>query len=239
MYNLSMLNNIKIEICVGNIDDAISAFNYPIDRVELNSAIELGGLTPSVNSLKILKDKNIPYIASMVRCRCGNFIYSELEYEEMFKDAKDLLEEGSDGIVFGFLNEDRTINIDKTMEMISLIKSYGKDAIFHRAFDELDDQELGIQILIDLGIDRILTGGSYKDLNIIEGSKRIGELQKKFGSKIELLPGGGVRVSNIKEVINNVGSYQIHMTSKKELESGNLGLDENQLKDLLNEINNI
>lgn len=234
-----MLNNIKIEICVGNIDDAIKAFNYPIDRAELNSAIELGGLTPSINELKILKENNVPYICSMVRCRGGNFVYSNLEYSQMFKDAKDLLENGSDGIVFGFLNEDRTINIDMTMDMISLIKSYGKDAIFHRAFDELDDQELGIQILIDLGIDRILTGGSYKDKDIIEGSKRIGKLQEKYGSQIELLPGGGVRKENIKEVLNNVGSRQIHMTSKKTLGSGNLGLDETQLVSMLKEIESL
>ena len=61
-----MINNIKIEICINNVDDAIKASKYPIDRIELNSAIELGGLTPTVETLKVLKGTIKPKICCMV-----------------------------------------------------------------------------------------------------------------------------------------------------------------------------
>ena len=105
-----MINNITIEICIGNLDDALTASSYPIDRIELNSALELGGLTPSLETLKYLRQHIDTKICCMVRPRGGDFHYTENEFEVMLKDAKNLLENKADGIVFGFLHEDRTID---------------------------------------------------------------------------------------------------------------------------------
>ena len=75
----------------------------------------------------------------------------------MYADAKLLLENGADGIAFGFLNEDYTIDIPKTEHMVSIIKQYNKEAVFHRAFDCTDDPYSSIETLIKLKIDRVLT----------------------------------------------------------------------------------
>lgn len=234
-----MINDIKIEICLGNIQDVSVLNSYPIDRIELNCALELGGMTPSLNTLvEAKKATDIP-IMCMVRCRGGNFCYSKEEYEVMRKDAKMLLENGADGIVFGFLNEDRTINIEESRKMVELIKSYNRQAVFHKAFDETDDLEESTRILIDLGIDRILTSGRAVYPDILEGCRRINALQEKYGDKIELLPGGGVRVENIKDVITTANTHQVHMTSKKTYDGNYIGLDETQLINLLDKVREI
>ena len=134
-----MVNNIKIEICCGNIDDVIGAAKFPIDRIELNSGMELGGLTPTVATLKKAKEVTDAAIVCMTRTRTAGFFYTQAAYEVMLEDAKILLENGADGIVFGFLNEDNTIDMTRTKEITALIKSYGKEAIFHKAFDMAKD----------------------------------------------------------------------------------------------------
>lgn len=231
IYNLIMINNTKIEICIGNIDDAITASKYPIDRIELNSALELGGLTPSLNTLITLKKTITTPLCCMVRPRGGDFAYTDLEFETMLKDAKLLLDNGADGIVFGFI-KDNKIDGARTSKMVKLIHSYNRQAIFHKAFDEIDDLDDALKTLIELKIDRVLTGGGLDSDHIVEGAKVIGNLQDKYGDKIELLPGGGVRINNIVDVVSNAKSHQVHMTSKRSINGYTL-LDEEQLIELL------
>jgi len=239
MYNESMIKDVAIEICIGNIDDAIRASKYPIDRIELNSALELGGLTPSIETLKYLKSKIDTKICCMVRPRGGDFHYSETEFEIMLKDAQNLLEAGADGIVFGFLNEDKTINKTRTTKMSELIASYQKEAVFHKAFDETPDKDEACQTLIDCHIARVLTSGGAVYPYILDGCRVIARLHQRFGNRLQFLPGGGVRIENIREVITVSGSGQIHMTAKKNAEGGYLFLDEQQLERMLEEISSL
>ena len=239
MYNESMIKDITIEICIGNVDDAIRASRYPIDRIELNSALELGGLTPSIETLKYLKSKIDTKICCMVRPRGGDFHYTETEFEVMLKDAKDLLEAGADGIVFGFLNEDRAINKTRTLKMSELISSYHKEAVFHKAFDETPDKDAACETLIDCHITRVLTSGGAVYPYILDGCRVVRRLYEKFGKSLQFLPGGGVRIENIGDVIATAGSGQVHMTAKKNAEGGYLSLDELQLERMLEEISSL
>ena len=233
-----MINNITIEICLGNIQDVKTLNNYDVDRIELNSALELGGLTPSINTLIEAKKVSTKKIVCMCRCRGGNFVYNDDEYDVMFKDAKVMLENNADGIVFGFLNSDNTINVNKTSQMVELIHSYNKEAIFHKAFDELENIDEGCKILNDLGINRILTSGKAVYPDILKGCDEINKLHIKYPN-IQLLPGGGVRINNVKDVVQTCKTGQVHMTSKKTYDGNYIGLDEKQLIELLNQIRSI
>lgn len=208
-----MIRDIKIEICCGTIDDCLVASNYPIDRIELNCALELGGLTPSVSTLLMAKEKVRQPICCMVRPRTAGFVYSETEIENMMMDARALLEAKADGIVFGFIHKDHTIDKESTLKMVKLIHSYGKEAIFHKAFDECEDLFKACETLIECNIDRILTGGGK--CAIQEGSKVIGQLQDQFGDKIELLVGGGITPNNITSIAKTCHTSQLHMTAKQ------------------------
>lgn len=234
-----MINNILIEICIGNIKDAIIASKYPIDRIELNSALELGGLSPSLETLKYLKENIDTKICCMVRPRGGDFLYNNIEFETMLKDAQNFLDAKTDGIVFGFLNENKQVDIDRTKKMCELIHSYNKEAVFHKAFDECIDLNKAIEDLIECGVDRILTSGATVYPDILKGCEKIKELNDKYGDKIELLPGGGVRIDNVKDVIKTTNCKQIHTTSKKQNPGQYLELDEVQLQTILKEISSL
>lgn len=223
----------KIEICCGSIDDVLLASTHPIDRIELNSALELGGLTPTLSTLKMAKETVKQPIVCMVRPRGAGFVYSEKQIENMLMDAKALLDEKADGIVFGFLRKDHTIDKEKTKRMVELIHSYGKEAIFHKAFDECVDMEQACLDLIECRVERILTGGGK--CSIAEGSRIIGELHEKYGNQIEFLPGGGVTPDNILEILENTKSNQIHMTAKQTFydDGSYVAVDEMTLKKAL------
>ena len=198
-----MINNIKVEICCGTIDDCLVASKHKVDRIELNSAFELGGLTPSIATLRMAKKMIDLPICCMVRPRTSGFMYTEPQIESMVMDEQILLEEIADGIVFGFLNKDHTVDKELTKKMVDLIHSYGKEAVFHKAFDECYDLEKAIVDLIDCKVD------------IITGSKVCGDLQDKYGDKIQILVGGGVRIHNINDIVNLSHTGQVHMTAKQ------------------------
>ena len=231
-----MINNTKIEICIGNVTDALKAAEYPIDRIELNSALELGGLSPAKETLCYLKKKIAVPICCMVRPRGGDFFYDEIEFKLMLKQAKSFLKNGADGIVFGFLREDHTVDTERTKKMVKLIHSYKKEAIFHKAFDAVPDQFEAIDQLYELGIDRILTGDGESSQSIVKGSKKIHELYEHLDEKIQLLPGGGVRIENAAQVLKTARTGQIHMTSKKTNPGGYIELDTEQLEAILKKI---
>ena len=208
-----MKNGITVEICTGSLSDVMAAVSVrETDRIELNCALELGGLTPSLSTLKQavrLTDK--PVIA-MVRPRGAGFVYNRAEKHTMYEDALIFLENGAAGIVFGSLDEDQTVDEDFTAEMVRLIHSYGKQAVFHKAFDETPDLSAACETLIRLGIDRILTSGGRPDVS--SGSAMISHLLSVYGGRIEILPGGGVSEKNIREVLRTTGAKQIHMSAK-------------------------
>lgn len=235
-----MINNKLIEVCLGNIQDVEKLNKYPVDRIELNSAIELGGLTPSLNTLIAARKISKLKIVCMVRSRGGDFNYSDIEYDAMYEDAKLLLENGADGIVFGFLNEDLSFNEKQMKRFADLAKKYNKEAICHKAFDVMtSDINKDVEKLIEFGITRVLTSGRAVYPDIISGSKVINELNKKYGDKIQFLPGGGIRIENVKDVYNICGTNQAHMTSKKTYKGDYLGLDEDQLQKILEKIREI
>lgn len=211
-----MIKNLLIEVCAGSIEDCIVANEFDIDRIELNSALELGGLTPSIATLINAKTVSKVPICCMVRPRTAGFLYTEKEFESMLEDADLLLKNDADGIVFGFLNEDNTINKERTNKMVRLIHSYDKEAIFHKAFDATPDKIVAVETLIDCKVNRILTSGGQNYPNINEGYPILNTLIKDYSDKITILVGGGVRDFNIKEIIEETNCKEIHMTASHE-----------------------
>lgn len=202
-----------LEICAGSYYDALEAFKGKADRIELNSALHLGGLTPSLASLILTKKNTNLKVICMIRPRGGGFSYNDEDTLTMYEDAKILLQNGADGIAFGFLNEDYTIDIPKTEHMVSIIKQYNKEAIFHRAFDCTDDPYSSIETLIKLKIDRVLTSGQKN--KAMEGKELIKDLQFKYGNQIEILAGSGINSTNALDLINYTKINQVHSSCKE------------------------
>lgn len=204
---------VLVEICCGSYYDACQAALGGAGRIELNSALMLGGLTPTTATLAMVKEQ-LPQlkVISMVRPRGAGFCYGEEDYRVMVAECRELLAAGTDGIAFGCLEENGYPDLKKNEGLIEMIKKAGKEAVFHRAFDCTPDPYEAVRQLIRLGADRILTSGQ-KD-KAMEGAVLLTQLQKEFGSQIQFLAGSGVNAGNAAELIRKTGVTQIHSSCK-------------------------
>lgn len=201
-----------IEICCGSYYDAMQAYLGGAKRVELNSGLHLGGLTPSIGALRLTKKNTDLKVICMIRTRGAGFHYLPEDFETLLEDCRILMENGADGIVFGCLDENGNIDIKQNKQIISIIKEYNGEVVFHRAFDCVSNPYEAIETLIELGVDRVLTSGLKA--KAMEGKELIKELQEKYGDKIEILAGSGMNASNAKEMMDYTGIYQVHSSCK-------------------------
>lgn len=201
-----------VEICTGSYADCMAAFHGGAERVELNSALSVGGLTASVAVLRCVKKETTLKVICMVRPRAGGFCYDEAETKIMMEEARLLLENGADGIAFGFLHADGTVHRERTLQMSELIHSSGKEAVFHRAFDVTKDPFQAMEVLLSCKIDRLLTSGQRA--KAMQGAELIAQLQDRFGDRIEILAGSGVNAQNAGELLARTGIRQVHSSCK-------------------------
>lgn len=201
-----------VEICTGSYADCMAAFHSGAERVELNSALSVGGLTASVAVLRRVKKETTLKVICMVRPRAGGFCYDEAETKIMMEEARLLLENGADGIAFGFLHADGTVHRERTLQMSELIHSFGKEAVFHRAFDVTKDPFQAMEVLLSCKIDRLLTSGQRA--KAMQGAELIAQLQDRFGDRIEILAGSGVNAQNAGELLARTGIRQVHSSCK-------------------------
>lgn len=207
------MKNIKIEACCGSVRDVLVADKLNFDQIELNSSLEMDGMTPSLGSLIKAKEVTDIPIFPMVRARPQGFNYTEEDYQSMLYDAKKFIEYGADGIVFGFLNADASINKERVKAMVEIIGD--KDVIFHRTFDFTKDLEESIKILIELKVDRVLTSGGQNE--ILDNLDILKKLQEDYGDKIEIIIGGGIRPYNVKKVLEYTKIKQVHFSGRQKI----------------------
>jgi copper homeostasis protein len=203
------MTRILLEIVALTVEDCIAAEGGGADRIELCAAITTGGLTPSLGTLiEARKWTRIPIMA-MVRPRAGGFCYSEEDFAVMRRDAALLLEHGADGIVLGLLHSDAGINTTRCRQMLEI--AGGKQTVFHRAFDVVPEPIHALDQLIELGFTRVLTSGQKK--SAVDGRDRLHLLTAHARGRIEVMPGGGIRPHNVGQIVQTVGSTQVHLTA--------------------------
>ncbi len=202
---------ILLEVATASAEDVVTASEGGADRVELNSALMLGGLTPSLGTLIESRARSAIPIIAMVRPRSGGFAYSEGEFATMLRDADLLLEHGATGLAFGILTADGRIDIPRTHRIIEQIGSI-HDAVFHRAFDVTPDPFAALEVLIDLGVRRVMTSG--QEDSAYNGVSRIAELILRAAGRIEILPAGGINQFTIDDVLVRTGCDQVHASLK-------------------------
>lgn len=182
------MGKVLLEVCCGSADDVIQACKAGADRVELNCDLFHGGLTPTLGALIAAKrEADIPVVA-MVRPREGGFCYTGTEFAAAVEDGKLLLSHGADGLAFGFLLEDGTLDVERTRILVNLAREAEKDAVFHRAIDVVPDWREALDTLIQLGVTRVLTSG--QEPNVPQGAQTIREMVDYAAGRIEILPGG-------------------------------------------------
>jgi len=199
-----------VEVCANSYESAINAELGGANRIELCKDLHLDGLTPDDEiAKKTINELNIP-VFILIRPREGDFNYSNEEYELMKADIVKFKEMGCKGIVSGVLNDDKTIDLERTKELVELTRPL--EFTFHRAFDIVTDPFKELENLIEIGIDRVLTSGQ-KD-KAFDGLDLLKKLNKKAGDKIKIMPGSGISNNTIKnfDLFN-----EIHGSFKKDI----------------------
>ena len=209
----------KLEIACFNLESAIIAQDNGADRVELCANMKEGGTTPDFEITKAVRNTLSIDLNVMIRPRGGNFVYSDFEFEQMKSEISAFKKLEVDGFVFGILNEDGSLNELQNAELVALANPL--PCTFHRAFDGIKNKFQALESVIECGFKTILTSG--EETNVIEGIDVLATLVEKANDRITIMPGGGLRSTNIgllKEKTKAVFYHSSAITDSSETANG-------------------
>ncbi len=212
----SVPENVCVEICVESLEGARAAVQAGITRIELCTGLELGGLTPSPGMVEAVLELPIETVV-LIRPRAGDFVYDALEVEVMARDIRILRDMGVNAFAIGALRPVGSLDRDCLERLIGAADVPGKAAASfccHRAFDGARDPSASLELLVELGFDRLLTSGQKQDAFI--GAPLIAELVRKAPSSLAIMPGGGIRPHNLVEILRTTGAQNIHFSARTE-----------------------
>lgn len=199
----------KIEIASFSVVSAIIAQQNGADRVELCADMHLGGTTPLLEDIKAVRKSITIDLNVMIRPRGGNFVYTAEEFAMMKQEIEAIKGTGANGFVFGILNVDNSVNIAQNKELVDW--AYPLPCTFHRAFDAVDDMKQSLEDVISCGFTTILTSGCK--VNVDEGLTNLKQLVEWSAGRIVIMPGGGLRSTNIMKISEATGAPYFHSSA--------------------------
>jgi len=216
-----------LEIAVFNIQSAMLAAQSGADRIELCENPYDGGTTPSYGTLITVREKIAIPVFPIIRARGGDFFYTDDEFAVMQKDVLLCKQLGFEAVVIGLLNKVAGIDTERTKRLVEM--AYPLEVTFHRAFDRTKDAFQSLEDIIECGCQRILTSGQVPDA--YDGKDLIKKLVEQADDRIIIMPGSGVRSSNIKALADYTGATELHSSARKNIDSAmefiNEGMQEN------------
>lgn len=201
-----------VEVCANGVESCLAAQEGGADRVELCAGIPEGGTTPSYGEIMVARRVlTTTRLHVIIRPRGGDFLYSDLEVERMAADITVCQELGVDGVVFGCLRADGTIDVERNRYLMECAS--GMSVTMHRAFDRTADPALALEQVIDLGFDRILTSGQQPQA--IRGVDLLAKLNRQAAGRITLMAGSGVNEQNIRTIRDVTGLHEFHFSGRE------------------------
>ena len=193
-----------IECCCTSVAEVNEAVAGGASRIELCENLETGGVTPSRDLIReVLSVCPLP-VNVLIRPRGGDFVFSDNETSRMIEDIVFCRQAGAAGIVSGALLADGSVDTGTMHKLISAARPLS--VTFHRAFDCCNDPYRAIEDIIALGCDRLLTSGL--SASAFEGRELIRELVTIAGDRIVVMPGAGIRPSNIAYIDRATGARE-------------------------------
>ncbi|HMD14036.1 MAG TPA: copper homeostasis protein CutC [Bacteroidota bacterium] len=202
-----MFTSTLLEISLDSVKSAVAAERGGAQRVELCDNLDAGGTTPNRETIELARKKITVGLHVMIRPRPGDFCYSESEFDSMKKDIAAVKKLGVDGVVFGILKKDRTVDTERTKILIDLAKPMS--TTFHRAFDVASDPVRALEDIISAGCYRLLTSGQQPTAE--EGLPLIAKLIELAGKRIVIMPGCAINAQNAKVILEKTGATEIHI----------------------------
>lgn len=199
-----------LEVCVDSLAGLEAALAGGAGRLEVCSRLDLDGLTPTTEllerALSAARPLSVP-VHAMVRSRANTrFTPDAREFAELATDLLRVKEQGADGAVFGILTPDGRVDRERTQDLVWRARPLA--VTFHRAFDRVKDPRRELEVLIEIGVERVLTSGGAP--NALAGLATLAELARQSAGRITILPGGGVRPENAREILARTGALELH-----------------------------
>lgn len=209
------------EICAVNLQSARAAERAGAHRLELCSALDGGGLTPSAGMIHaVVQSVNLP-AHILIRPREGNFCYDKYELDLMLDDVRFCREAGAAGVVIGVLTRQGDLDLHA---LEALRDAAGPlDVTCHRAFDYARDPFAALESLVALGFRRILSSGQAT--TAFEGRFLLKQLVEKAAGRITVMPGAGISPKNIRDIAADTGAQEFHLTGRRKVVQPNPGGD--------------
>lgn len=194
-----------LEVCVDTANGLAAAIAGGADRIELCSALSLGGLTPSAGFMKQAASAPIPVFA-MIRPRAGDFIFSDAEINSMQRDIEVAKDAGLAGVVLGASNADNTLDMSALSSLLSSAEGLG--ATLHRAVDLAPDMEEAVDQAVTLGFERILTSGG--ELSADAGRDTLRKMYNRAAGQLSIMAGSGVTEKTARTILDAVPLHELH-----------------------------
>lgn len=198
-----------LESCCTDVEQIRRAQEAGARRIELCEKLAVGGVTPSAELLKAaISVAKVP-VNVLVRPRGGDFVFSAAEADTMLRDIELCREAGAAAVVIGAL--DNRGDVDMPLMRRLCDAASGMSVTFHRAFDVCANPLAAFEDVLALGCDRLLTSGHESDA--FKGRFFIAELVERAAGRIIVMPGCGVRRSNIARIAADTGAVEFHASS--------------------------
>ncbi len=204
-----------LEVCLDSAASAAAAAEGGAERVELCANLLEGGTTPSAGEIAVARGTIDIGLHVMIRPRGGDFCYSALEIDTMLHDLRLARELGADGVVFGALLPDGQIDAKLSARLIEAARPLA--VTFHRAFDMCRDPFEGLEVLRELGVERLLSSG--QEPHVLEGLELLAALVEAAGEDLIVMPGCGVTPRNAARVARETGARELHIVGAATAES--------------------
>ncbi|KRE87078.1 copper homeostasis protein CutC [Rhodanobacter sp. Soil772] len=201
-----------LEIAANSVASALAAQEGGAGRVELCTALELGGLTPSHAQIALTRERLRVPLYVLIRPRAGDFLYSELECEVMQRDIETCVTLGCDGVVLGVLDANGEVDMPRCRALIAAAGALG--VTFHRAFDLSRDPARTLEAIVALGCERVLTSGTQA--SAVDGAALIRDLVAQAAGRLAVMPGAGVTAQNIAALAAATGANEFHASAKRQ-----------------------
>lgn len=202
-----------LEVAANSVASALAAEAGGATRVELCSALELGGLTPSHAAIAVAQERLRIPVHVLIRPRAGDFVFDDLECEVMRRDIATCKALGCAGVVIGVLTVEGDVDEPRCRTLIDT--AHGMSVTFHRAFDFTRNPERALEAIIAMGCNRLLTSGQQTDA--LSGAPLIRKLIEHARDRIMIMPGGGITAQNIAAVAQATGAREFHASAKKRI----------------------
>lgn len=206
-----MKNKAILEVCAFHIDSCLIAEREGAYRVELcDNPIE-GGTTPSYGTIRQAREKISILLYPILRPRSGNYFYSDEEFSILKKDIKICRELGCDGISVGVQSIDATIDKKRFKQIKEWAGPMGVTC--NRVFDGTPDPFQALEDIIECGCERVLTSGQKSAAP--DAGELLAKLVSQAGGRISVMPGAGVKSSNLKRLKEECGAFEYHSSARK------------------------